>query len=87
MKSTPTVHPSGNIVWFAKNGVIHREGGPAIEYPNGDCSWYFNGVPHREDGPAMDNKFEKFWFWHGKYFKNCKSQEEFERLLKLKAFW
>jgi len=28
--------------WFF-NGKLHREDGPAIEYPNGDNSWYLNG--------------------------------------------
>jgi hypothetical protein len=32
---------------------IHREDGPAIEYPNGDKEWYRNGNLHREDGPAV----------------------------------
>lgn len=86
MKSTPTVNPSGTIVWFAKNGIIHREDGPAIKHSNGYCSWYFNGNFHRINGPAIDHATRKYWFFHGKYI-DCNSQEEFERLLRLKAFW
>lgn len=26
------------------NGRLHREDGPAIEYPNGTKYWYLNGV-------------------------------------------
>jgi hypothetical protein len=34
----------GTKRWF-KDGVLHREDGPAIEYYNGICSWYRNGFP------------------------------------------
>lgn len=44
-------------------GLLHREDGPAIEYNNGDKSYYINGKLHREDGPAIirDNHAE---IWH-----------------------
>ena len=46
-----------------------------------------NGKCHREDGPAyiMKDRWE-LWFWRGSQIR-CNSQKEFERLLKLKAFW
>ena len=40
--------------WF-KNGIHHREDGPAIEYIDGSSQWYSNGILHREDGPAIEN--------------------------------
>ena len=45
------------------------------------------GQPHREDGPAIEyaNGY-KAWWLNGKQI-NCKSQEEFVRLMKLKVFW
>ena len=52
------------------------------EWINPDTGFY-----HREDGPALitSNGF-KFWIYNGNLI-HCNSQEEFERLLKLKAFW
>jgi hypothetical protein len=69
------------------NGLIHREGGPAIEDSNGDRSWWQNDLLHRLDGPAVDyvNGY-KAWYFHGKYIE-CNSQEEFEEKIKLIMFW
>lgn len=44
----------GNKVWYNENLQIHRNDGPAIEYYNGDKTWYKNGELHREDGPAIE---------------------------------
>ena len=71
--------------FYYKNGLYHREDGPAIEYKNGSYMWYNNGNLHKEDGPAA--KFGKTYVW---YWCNKKipvySQEEFTRYLKLKIF-
>jgi hypothetical protein len=32
--------------WY-KDGKLHREDGPAVEYPNGYCEWYINGNIYR----------------------------------------
>lgn len=57
------------------------------EYSNGSKEWFLDGVLHREDGPAAEfSSGDKFWYYHGEYI-NCSSQEEFERIIKLKAFW
>ena len=66
--------------------VLHRIGGPAVEWSNGDTSWFINGKHHREDGPAVENSNPDQWYYHGKQI-DCKTNEEFLRLLKLKAFW
>jgi len=51
-----------NKCWY-KDGRLHREGGPAIEYYDGDKSWYLNGVLHREDGPAREwSNGDKRWY-------------------------
>jgi hypothetical protein len=35
--------------WLDKSGSWHRFGGPAVEYTNGDKSWYWHGVPMYEE--------------------------------------
>ena len=32
-----------------KNGKLHREDGPAIEYANGSKEWWLNGVEYTEE--------------------------------------
>ena len=45
------------------------------------------GKLHREDGPAVENTDgTKRWYIEGVEIK-CKDQEEFEHMMKLKAFW
>jgi len=42
----------GDKQWH-KNGILHRENGPAFVRDNGiDMSWHIDGEIHREDGPA-----------------------------------
>ncbi len=36
-----------------KMTVLHREGGPAVKFPDGTKKWYINNKLHREDGPAV----------------------------------
>ena len=38
--------------WF-KDGELHREDGPAVEWSDGGEEWYLNGQRHRTDGPAV----------------------------------
>jgi len=76
----------GTKCWYLNN-QYHREGGPAIEYLNGSKLWYLHGQRHRLDGPAVENDSGyKSWYYHGQLI-NCFSQDEFERLIKLKALW
>ena len=43
--------------------ILHREDGPAVEYPNGYKSWYINGQSHRLDGPAIEwSDGNKSWY-------------------------
>lgn len=76
-----------NKVWRS-GGLLHRTNGPAIEYSNGDLEWFVNGRRHREDGPSfIKHSYEyKEWWINGHRIK-CNTQEEFEKLLRLKAFW
>ena len=43
----------GTKRWYL-NGKLHREDGPAIEWPSGDLFWLRDGELHREDGPAVE---------------------------------
>lgn len=42
----------GRQEWY-REGVLHREDGPAIIYESGAQKWYKFGKCHREDGPAL----------------------------------
>jgi hypothetical protein len=60
---------NGTKLWRDKYGQFHRLDGPAIEYANGDQSWFENGLLHRIDGPAMIfNRGGGKWHyrWHKK---------------------
>jgi hypothetical protein len=47
--------------------ILHREDGPAVEYPNGYKGWYLNNELHREDGPAVEDKWGyKAWYFNDK---------------------
>lgn len=63
------------ILWdlstrYFKNGLHHREDGPAVEFMSGTKYWYINGLYHREDGPAREfyNGNSKNWYYRGKCF-------------------
>lgn len=63
---SPVEESNGTKRWYC-NGVLHREDGPAIEWPDGAKSWYSHGKRHREDGPAIEQRNgDKYWFSHGK---------------------
>ena len=53
--------------WWWKNGGLHRDDGPAVEFTDGYKAWYQNDEMHREDGPAVvDANGHKEWFLRGK---------------------
>ena len=48
--------------------ILHRTDGPAVEYADGDRSWYVNGKLHRLDGPASEwanDNGDKVWYVNG----------------------
>ena len=52
--------------WKNDQSQLHRLDGPAIEWSNGDKSWYVNGHLHRDDGPAVEySNGYKAWFVNG----------------------
>jgi hypothetical protein len=81
---------NGDLYWFKEghyNSFLHREDGPAIEYFNGSKTWYLNGKLHRLDGPAVEAaNGDKYWWINGQNIP-CKTQKEFEQLMRLRAFW
>jgi hypothetical protein len=78
------------IYWLTTNDELHREDGPAVERPDGSKEWWVNDERHRIDGPAAEyfigSSKIRYWYYHGEKIE-VSSQEEFERVLKLKAFW
>ena len=59
----------GNVRYY-KNGLLHREDGPAIEYVSGYKSWFFDGKLHREDGPAVTYiSGSSFWYINGQFHR------------------
>ena len=53
------------------DGVLHRDGGPAVVWPNGSEAWYRHGELHRDGapavwGPAGDEK----WYRHGRLHRD-----------------
>lgn len=43
IKNGLVIDAEGNKSWW-KNGVLHREDGPAVEWENGHKSWWIDGV-------------------------------------------
>jgi hypothetical protein len=73
--------------YYFLNDKRHREDGPAVEYNNGDKYWCIDGKYHRADGPAIEYAHgDKYWYLNGQYI-HCTNQKEFERLMRLRAFW
>lgn len=63
---------SDRVIWY-KDGVPHREDGPAVE-SSYSKEWYLNGKTHREDGPAVEfSGGSKRWFLYGEEL----TEEEF----------
>jgi protein associated with RNAse G/E len=60
--------------------ILHREGGPAVEYTNGNKWWYRYGKHHREDGPAIEYaNGDKQWFLEDERIR----EEDFETAVKI----
>lgn len=60
------LHDDGTREWW-RDGVRHREDGPAIEWADGDKEWWVKGELHREDGPAVERADgSTAWFRRGR---------------------
>ena len=53
---------------YWKDGMVHRDDGPAVEYANGDLGFFQKGVCHRIGGPAFISVSEgrQEWWHEGK---------------------
>jgi hypothetical protein len=73
---------NGHKEWFL-HGKWHREDGPAREYHESK-EWWIHGKRHREDGPAREypGGHKRYYLCNKEY-----SEEEYWRLVKLKALW
>ena len=57
---------NGSRRYYDRTGRYHRDGGPAVEWANGDKFWYQNGQRHRTDGPAIEwRNGTKEWYQNG----------------------
>ena len=55
-----------NNKYLYKNGKLHGEDSPALEFVSGYKAWYKKGVWHRENGPAVEwVNGEKTWYLSG----------------------
>ena len=60
----------GATVWYNAEGLIHKEGGPAIVHSDGTKFWYVNGRLHRKNGPAIvRTDGHKEWWLNGRQHK------------------
>jgi hypothetical protein len=82
----PAYEDASGKFWYW-HGKFHRQDGPAIEDADGGKFWYWHGQFHREDGPAWEYADgTKEWYWYDQKI-DCQSNQEFLRIVKLKAFW
>ncbi len=70
LKSITEGRVRGNKYWY-RNGKLHRDDEPAIEWSNGAKHWYRNGVFHRDGGPAAEYADgAKHWYRNGKLHRD-----------------
>jgi hypothetical protein len=68
-------YQSGDKLWY-KEGKIHRENGPAWEFPDGEKHWYKEDKLHRLDGPACEYPDGiKYWYIENKFYYPNKLSE------------
>ena len=60
--------PTGSTYYTDDDGHLDREGGPAVEVPDGTKLWLRHGKYHREDGPALEMYWgSKNWYLYGRF--------------------
>lgn len=63
---------NGDLVYVDKNGIQHRQSGPAVIKNNGTVYWKRNGKKDRVDGPAIYNKNKEHlgsWYINDEYHR------------------
>ncbi|WP_038456961.1 hypothetical protein [Paraburkholderia xenovorans] len=67
-----TIDERGVERWF-RDGLLHRDDGPAKIFPDGSKCWYSHGKPHREDGAAFEvyrhGELIEEHYVHGKWIR------------------
>lgn len=64
------VRDDKNNARYYRNGKLHREDGPAIEWADGSKTWFRNGELHRTNGPAKELAGGRLeWYENGKLKK------------------
>ena|ERR1700691_2655957 len=53
----------GYCIEYYLNGLLHREDGPAIIYPDGRIRYYLYGKRHRTDGPAVTHPNGNMYYY------------------------
>ena len=90
MTSIKYTDRNGDVYFRDENHLYHRgDDLPAIELIDGYRAWFWHGERHRTAGPARiyhNRTDEKEWWVNGERIY-CKTQEEFEKLMRMKAFW
>ena len=75
------------IQMWRKDGKYDRLNRPSFIFKCGNRYWSQCGKWHRVDGPAKEySDGTKQWYYQGKYIA-CSTQEEFEKLIKLRLLW
>lgn len=80
--------PNGATIYL-KNGQLHRDNGPAIEFPGGMGSVFFqHGRLHRDNGPAISWPYQEDcqWFKHGIKISSTYQTQDNIKLLRMKMF-
>lgn len=78
--------PNGTTIYL-KNGQLHRDDGPAIEFPGGMGSVFFqHGRLHRNNGPAISWPYEEDcqWFKHGMRIRSTHETKDNIKMLREK---
>jgi len=76
--------------WYEQDNRYHRLNGPSLICSSGYKYWYRRcncySHLHRTDGPALESPNANFWYYNGSKIE-CSTQEEFERIIKLRLLW
>jgi hypothetical protein len=78
----PAIISKYGVAWYC-HGQRHRIGAPAIIMRKFEFQWFQYNKLHRLDGPAIEY-FDKEEWWIDGIQIDCKDNEEFLRIVKLK---
>lgn len=71
-----TIYSDGSKEWY-KDGLVHRDNGPAFVSADGWAEWRIEGRLHREDGPAvMKNGQAVAWALNGQRYHSTAEYQQ-----------